>query len=92
MKECVSTATASVLVNGSPTDEFQMKRGMCQSDPLSLFLFLLATEGLNVLMTAAVNSNLFTGYSVGAHNPTVLSHLQFIDDTLLIGVKNWANV
>jgi len=27
MKECISTATVSVLVNGSPTEEFQMKRG-----------------------------------------------------------------
>jgi len=43
-------------------------------------------------MTATVNLNLFTGYSVGAHNPTVLSHLQFADDIIRIGVKNWANV
>lgn len=43
-------------------------------------------------MSEAVNLNLFTGYSIGAQNPTVLSHLQFADDTLLIGVKNWANV
>jgi len=28
IKECVSTAIASVLVNGSPTEEFQLKRGM----------------------------------------------------------------
>jgi len=75
MKECVSIATTSVLVNGSPTDEFQIKRGLRQGDPLSPFLFLLAAEGLNVLMTAAVNLNLFTGFSVGAHNPLVLSHL-----------------
>jgi hypothetical protein len=34
----------------------------------------------------------FTGYSVGAHNPTLISHLQFADDTLLIGVKSWVNV
>ena len=27
MNECVSSATASVLVIGSPTDEFQMKGG-----------------------------------------------------------------
>ena len=92
MKECVSTATASVLVSGSPTEEFVMKRGLCQGDPLSPFLFLLAAEGLNVLMTSAVNSNLFTSYSIGAHTPTVLSHLQFADDTLLLGVKSWANV
>jgi len=92
MKECVSNATASVMVNGSPTDKFQMKRGLRQGVPLSPFLFLLASEGLNVLMTSAVNLNLFTGYSIGAHTPTVLSHLQFADDTLLLGVKSWANV
>ena len=92
MRECISTATASVLVNGSLTDEFQMKRGLQQGDPLSPFLFLLVAEGVNVLMTSAVNLNLFTGYSIGTRNPTVLSHLQFADDTLLLGVKSWANV
>ena len=92
MRECISTATASVLVNGSPTDEFQMERGLRQGDPLSPFLFLLAAEGLNVLMTSAVNLNLFTGYFIGTHNPTMLSHLQFADDTRLLGVKSWANV
>lgn len=28
IKECVTTATASILVNGSPTDEFPLKRGL----------------------------------------------------------------
>ena len=65
---------------------------MRQGDPLSPFLFLLAAEGLNVLMSVAVNVNLFTGYLVGAQAPTVISHLQFADDTLLIGAKSWANV
>jgi len=27
MKECVTTTTASILVNGSPTDEFPLQRG-----------------------------------------------------------------
>ncbi|KAK2429614.1 hypothetical protein QL285_028038 [Trifolium repens] len=65
IRECVRTATASVLVNGSPTEEFPLERGLRQGDPLSPFLFLLAAEGLNVLMEAVVGQNLFTGYRVG---------------------------
>ncbi|GAU47231.1 hypothetical protein TSUD_107670 [Trifolium subterraneum] len=91
-KECVCTATASVLVNGSPTDTFPLERGLRQGDPLSPFLFLLAAEGLNVLMNALVENNLFTGYSVGTQVPVSISHLQFANDTLLMGAKSWANV
>jgi len=39
-----------------------------------------------------MESNIFIGYCVGRHNPTVISHLQFVDDTLPLGVKSWANV
>ena len=38
IKECVSTNTTSVIVNGSPTEEFPLKRGLRQGDPLSPFL------------------------------------------------------
>jgi len=92
MKECVSTATASILVNGSHTKEFHLKKGLRQGDSLSPFLFLIVAEGLNVMMTEAINLNLFTGYTVGAHTTTVLSHLQFANDTILLGTKSWANV
>jgi hypothetical protein len=37
-----------------------------QGDPLSPFLFLLATEGFNVLMNSLSENNLFTGYKVAA--------------------------
>ncbi|XP_024626681.1 uncharacterized protein [Medicago truncatula] len=90
--ECVTTATASVLVNGCPTDEFHFERGLRQGDPLSPFLFLLAAEGLHVMMSTVVTNNIFTPYSVGAQVSVSVSHLQFADDTLLIGVKSWANV
>ncbi|GAU20543.1 hypothetical protein TSUD_131010 [Trifolium subterraneum] len=92
IKECVSTASASVLVNGSPTDEFPIERGLRQGDPLSPFLFLLAAEGLNVLMEVVVAHNLFKGYNIGERDFVSVSHLQFADDTLLLGVKSWANV
>jgi hypothetical protein len=42
MRECVTTASAAVLVNDSPTEEFLLARGLRQGDLLSPFLFLLA--------------------------------------------------
>lgn len=53
-------------MNGSPKDEFPLEQGLSQGDPLSPFLFLLAAEGLNVVMKALVEANVFTGYRVGA--------------------------
>ena len=34
----------------------------------------------------------FTGYGIGPSNSVVISHLKFVDDTLLFGAKSWANV
>nr|GEV95719.1 cysteine-rich receptor-like protein kinase [Tanacetum cinerariifolium] len=42
------SSKASVLVNGSPTDEFSFHRGLNQVDPLSNFLFILVMESLHV--------------------------------------------
>jgi hypothetical protein len=44
------------------------------------------------MMNGAVANNLFRGYHVGTSNSVGVSHLQFADDTLLIGEKSWANV
>ncbi|GAU49707.1 hypothetical protein TSUD_135290 [Trifolium subterraneum] len=51
--------------------------------------FVLA---LNVMMRSLVQTKLFTGYSIGTGSPIDISHLQFADDTLLLGVKSWANI
>ena len=90
--ECVGTTTASVLVNGSPTEEFHIEMGLRQGDPLSPFLFLLAAEGFDVLMKAAVANNMFQPYGVEREGAVQLSHLQFVDDTLILGEKSWLNV
>jgi len=90
--ECVESATTSVLVNGSPTDEFPIERGLRQGDPLSPFLFLLAAEGFNVLMNEVVGAQLFHGYGIGYENEVTLTHLQFADDTIIIANKSWLNV
>jgi hypothetical protein len=90
--ECVTTTFASILVNGSPTNEFKFERGFRQRDHLSPFLYLLVVKGIDVLMNATMEVGLFTGYSVGRLDNISVSHLQFVDDTLLFGSKSWANV
>ncbi|GKV23714.1 hypothetical protein SLEP1_g33413 [Rubroshorea leprosula] len=35
IKECLQTASISILVNGSPTEEFKMERGIRQGDPIA---------------------------------------------------------
>jgi len=92
IRKCVCTATTSVIVNGSQMDEFPLRRGLRKGDPLSPFLFLLAAEGLNIVMKPLVEAQFFFGYSIGDVNSVVVSHLQFADDTLLVVTKSWANV
>ena len=92
IKGCTGTATASVLVNGSTTDEFLLGRGLRQGDPLSPFLFLLAAEGFHVMMESMLVNNIFVGYQVGSSNSIIVSHLQFADDTLILREKSWENI
>lgn len=92
ISKCVGTATTSILVNGCPTDEFKIERSLRQGDPLSPFLFLLAAEGFNILMKAVVDAQLYNGNGVGRDGEVRLTHLQFADDTLILGEKSWLNV
>ncbi|XP_071729345.1 uncharacterized mitochondrial protein AtMg01250-like [Rutidosis leptorrhynchoides] len=57
----LKSASFSVLVNDSPTNEFKLQRDVRQGDPLSPFLFIIAAEGLNALAKAAVKYNMFLG-------------------------------
>ena len=50
---CAKIVSYSVLVNGEPCGVFFPIRGISQGDPLSPFLFLLYTEGLNGLIKKA---------------------------------------
>jgi hypothetical protein len=46
MKACIWSENMSILVNGCPTEEISIQRGLKQEDPLALFLFLIVVEGL----------------------------------------------
>ena len=49
----VSTASFSILLNGSPSRTFLPSRGLRQGDPLSPFLFVLMMEGLGRAIKSA---------------------------------------
>ncbi|GKC80277.1 transposon TX1 [Tanacetum coccineum] len=80
----------SILVNGSPTEEFRLGRGVRQGDPLSPFLFVLAAEGLNAIVNEAVDKGIFRGVRIGS-NRVMVSHLQYADDTIFFGVTDRDN-
>ncbi|GKC83489.1 RNA-directed DNA polymerase, eukaryota, reverse transcriptase zinc-binding domain protein [Tanacetum coccineum] len=83
IKGCLLNARASVLVNGSPTNEFEIFRGLRQGDPLSPFLFILAMEGLHAFICKAINMGIYKGISIG--NNLRVSHLIYADDVIFIG-------
>lgn len=91
IRECIFSRRCSVLVNGSPTEEVDIQKGLKQGDPLSPFLYLMVAEGLSGLMKKVVNMGKFTGCEIGNEGPMV-SILQYADDTLLIGEAIWENM
>ncbi|KAJ0755575.1 putative RNA-directed DNA polymerase [Helianthus annuus] len=90
----VSSARASVLVNGSPTMEFNCSRGLRQGDPLSPFLFLLAMEALTGIMKKAMSIGLYQGIKCTSNGP-LLSHILYADDVIFLGewsIENSSNL
>ncbi|GKE28536.1 RNA-directed DNA polymerase, eukaryota, partial [Tanacetum coccineum] len=79
-----------VLVNGSPTLEFQFHKGLKQGDPLSPFLFILIMESLHLSFSKVTNAGLFSGIPIDIS--LTFSHLFFADDAILIGKWDSLNI
>lgn len=86
MKNCISTASLAVLVNGSPTDFFAIEKGLRQGDPLSPLLFNLYANELSCLLNQFLNGENFSGIRISQN--FALNHLQFADDTILFCENN----
>ena len=82
---CISSASFSVLINGSPARFFYSSRGLRQGDPLSPFLFVIVMEAFSRMAKASVNHSFFLGFAMGARGSEQvhISHLLFADDTLV---------
>ncbi|GJR98128.1 RNA-directed DNA polymerase, eukaryota [Tanacetum coccineum] len=87
---CLVSSMGSVLVNGSPTQEFYFHKGLKQGDPLSPFLFNLIMESLHLSFTRVLDSGLFKGIKIS--NSLSLSHLFYADDAIFIGKWDIDNI
>ncbi|GJT88085.1 RNA-directed DNA polymerase, eukaryota [Tanacetum coccineum] len=72
IKGCLKTAMGSVLVNGSPTPEFQFHKGLKQGDPISPFLFILVMETLHLSFKRVINENLYKGLKINLQKSKLL--------------------
>ncbi|GJT52534.1 RNA-directed DNA polymerase, eukaryota [Tanacetum coccineum] len=79
----LNSGKASVLVNESPTSEFQFHRGLKQGNPLAPFLFILIMESLHLSFNSAVEAGIFTGLRID--DALTISHLFYADDAIFIG-------
>ncbi|GKB48572.1 RNA-directed DNA polymerase, eukaryota, reverse transcriptase zinc-binding domain protein [Tanacetum coccineum] len=82
IRACLRSSRSSILINGNPTSEFSIKRGLRQGDPLSLFLFILVMEGLHCALSNTVSSGLIRVIKLGSSDIT-LSHLFYADDVVI---------
>nr|GEW97297.1 putative RNA-directed DNA polymerase, eukaryota, reverse transcriptase zinc-binding domain protein [Tanacetum cinerariifolium] len=80
---CLKSSRGSILINGSPTKEFQFNKGLKQGDPLSPFLFILIMKSLHISFQRVVDAGLYNGLRLSS---TVnLSHLFYAGDAMFVG-------
>ncbi|GJS59071.1 RNA-directed DNA polymerase, eukaryota, reverse transcriptase zinc-binding domain protein [Tanacetum coccineum] len=87
---CLKSSRGSILVNGSPTEEFQFFKGLKQGDPLSPFLFILIMESLHLSFQRVIDAGLFKG--INLNHSLCLSHMFYADDAVFVGQWSDGNI
>ena len=77
----------SMIINGSLSKLFKIKRGLRQGDLLSPFLFVLVADILNRMLKRVIDVGIIESARLGRQS-FMLSHLQFMDDMILFAPVN----
>ena len=86
IRECISTPTFSILLNGSPTGFFYNNRGIRQGDPLSPYLFVIVMEFWSICTEMSLTSGRYAPIRRNSYN--FITHLLFADDKLVFSRAN----
>ncbi|GJT34357.1 RNA-directed DNA polymerase, eukaryota [Tanacetum coccineum] len=88
--EMAYDSVRSVLVNGSPTEEFQFFKGLKQGDPLSPFIFILVMESLHISFNRVVDAGMFN--DIVLNSVMHLSHMFYADDAVFMWQWSTKNI
>ncbi|GKA94298.1 RNA-directed DNA polymerase, eukaryota, reverse transcriptase zinc-binding domain protein [Tanacetum coccineum] len=90
IQSCLKSSRGSILINGSPTEEFQFFKGLKQGDPISPFLFILIMESLHLSFQRVVDVGMFSGIKlIQSMN---ISHMFYADDVVFVGKWSDRNI
>nr|GFC46631.1 RNA-directed DNA polymerase, eukaryota, reverse transcriptase zinc-binding domain protein [Tanacetum cinerariifolium] len=87
---CLQSSRGSILINSSPTPEFQFFKGIKQGDPLSPFFFILVMESLHLSFQRVVDVELFS--RIKLDSSMSVSQLFYADDAIFMGQWNQFNI
>ena len=80
--ECVSSVSASVLINGGKSKQFYPSRGLRQGDPLSPYLFILCQEVLSRIIDKEHAVGSLSGVKMNPGGPEI-TNVMFANDLML---------
>ena len=85
---CITFTRYTVLINGTPTSVFSSNIGLRQCCHLSTYLFILAIEGLSLLIKKAKEQNKFRGLKIAMS--IYITRLLFVDECSLFHEGNFS--
>lgn len=91
IKQCITTATFSVKINGVLSGYFRSTKGLRQGDPLSPYLFVIVMEALSLMIKHSTSTSEAFSFHWKA-SCTSTTHLCFADDLILFCKGDLASV